>query len=636
MVSAPVAAQEVVACAPETDPYTGEIIGPGSMCLAPPTTITVTGTPIETEDTGQPVSIIAREEIEQVQGDDITRILQRVPGVTVSRNGGIGSFTGVRVRGAESEQLLVLIDGVRVSDPASPAGGFDFGNLLPATVAQIDLLRSSNSTVWGSDAVGGVLAVRTRSDSGIDGSIEYGARETFSASVSGSMESEFGFLSLAGGYYTTDGFSSAASGTEADGFEQFAVTTRGRVFLSSTTELFANGRFAEGDLEIDGFPFPAFVLADTDEFQETSQYSGAIGLLHDSGPLFVQASYSFADTERANFDPALGTEPGFVSDGHSDRLEIKGEYRLIGPLLMNFGADSEWTSFETNFSARADTRIVGGYVQAGIEFGGLSGHVGLRQDDHARFGSATSFGADASYEALPELRIKASIGEGFKVPSLFQLFSDFGNQVLVPEKSTSYDLGLAYRDRSAPAYAAITLFRRESEDLIEFVSCFGETSAICADRPFGTYDNVAAARAQGFEIEGGATLGNALRVRLAYSLIDSEDRVSSTALARRPRHNANLALDWDSARGSGDLLRPRLGADMRLGSDSFDNAANTVPLDGYVVVDLRAELPLARVQGDKAIVLFARIENIFDEQYQTAAGFAQAGRGLFAGARFGF
>lgn len=625
MVSAPVAAQE-----------TGQEIFFGDNRVAGVTTITVTGTPIETEDTGQPVSIIAREEIEQVQGDDITRILQRVPGVTVSRNGGIGSFTGVRVRGAESEQLLVLIDGVRVSDPASPAGGFDFGNLLPATVAQIDLLRSSNSTVWGSDAVGGVLAVRTRSDSGIDGSIEFGARETFSASVSGSMESEFGFLSLAGGYYTTDGFSSAASGTEADGFEQFAVTTRGRVFLSSTTELFANGRFAEGDLEIDGFPFPAFVLADTDEFQETSQYSGAIGLLHDSGPLFVQASYSFADTERANFDPALGTEPGFVSDGHSDRLEIKGEYRLIGPLLMNFGADSEWTSFETNFSARADTRIVGGYVQAGIEFGGLSGHVGLRQDDHARFGSATSFGADASYEALPELRIKASIGEGFKVPSLFQLFSDFGNQVLVPEKSTSYDLGLAYRDRSAPAYAAITLFRRESEDLIEFVSCFGETSAICADRPFGTYDNVAAARAQGFEIEGGATLGNALRVRLAYSLIDSEDRVSSTALARRPRHNANLALDWDSARGSGDLLRPRLGADMRLGSDSFDNAANTVPLDGYVVVDLRAELPLARVQGDKAIVLFARIENIFDEQYQTAAGFAQAGRGLFAGARFGF
>jgi vitamin B12 transporter len=624
VVPVPVAAQE-----------DGEELGYGEPVRAP-TTITVTGTPIETEDTGQPVSIITRSEIEQLQGEDITRILQRAPGVTVSRNGGVGSFTGVRVRGAEAEQLLVLVDGVRVNDPSSPAGGFDFGNLLPGTIAQLDLLRGANSTVWGSDAVAGVLAVKTRSDSGIDGSAEYGARDTLSANLSGSVESDFGFLSVAGGYYTSDGFSSAASGTEADGFEQFAVTARGRVFLSASTEVFASGRYAEGDLEIDGFPFPNFTLSDTAEYQTTSQYSGALGLLHDNGPLFVQAAYSFADTERANFDAAFGTAPGFTSDGHSDRVEVKGEYRLIGPLLVNFGADGEWTSYETNFSAREDTRIIGGYLQAGIEFQGLSGHIGLRHDDHARFGGATSFGADVSYELAPDLRLKASVGEGFKAPSLFQLFSDFGNAALVPEKSTSFDLGLAYRDRSAPAYAAITVFRRESEDLIQFVSCFNQTSAICTGRPFGTYDNVAAARAQGVEIEGGVTLGNALQARAVYSLIDSEDRVSGNTLARRPRHTVNLALDWDSASGTGDLFRPRLGADLRFASDSFDNAANTLRLDGYAVVDLRAELPVARWGDDKPLVLFARVENLFDAQYQTAAGYGQAGRGVFGGVRFGF
>ncbi|WP_435417254.1 TonB-dependent receptor [Parerythrobacter aurantius] len=601
-----------------------------------PTTITVTGTPIEPEDTGQPVSIIARDEIERVQGEDIVRILQRVPGVTYSRNGGVGSFTGVRVRGAEAEQLLVLVDGVRVNDPSSPAGGFDFGNLLPGTIAQIDLLRSSNSTVWGSDAIGGVLAARTRSDSGIEGGAEYGSRDTFSGNLSGSVESDFGFLSLAGGYYSSDGFSSAASGTESDGFEQYALGARGRVFLSSTTELFANGRYAEGRLEIDGFPFPTFTLSDTDEYQDTTQYSGAVGLLHDNGPLFVQAAYSFADTERANYDPAFGNDPGFTSDGHSDRVEVKGEYRLIGPLLVNFGADGEWTSYETNFSAREDTRIIGGYVQAGIEFAGLSGHVGLRHDDHARFGGATSFGADVSYEVAPQLRLKASVGEGFKAPSLFQLFSDFGNQSLVPEKSTSFDLGLAYRDRNAPFYAAATVFRRDSEDLIQFVSCFGVTGGICTGRPFGTYDNVARARAQGLELEAGAMLGSTLRTRLVYSLIDSEDRQTGKALARRPRHSVNLALDWDSAAGSGAMFRPVLGADVRLVSDSFDNAANTVTLDGYALVDLRAELPVAQRDGDRPLVLFARVENLFDEGYQTAAGYGQAGRGVFGGVRFGF
>lgn len=625
VVSAPVAAQ---------DPQ-GEEAGYADPGPAP-TTITVTGTPIETEDTGQPVTIITRDEIEQVQGEDITRILQRAPGVTISRNGGVGSFTGVRVRGAEAEQLLVLVDGVRVNDPSSPSGGFDFGNLLPGTIAQLDLLRGSNSTVWGSDAVAGVLAVRTRSDSGLDGSVEYGARDTLSANLSGSIESDAAFLSLAGGYYSSDGFSSAASGTEADGFEQIAVTARGRVFLSTSTEIFASGRFAEGDLEIDGFPAPNYVLADTPEYQTTTQYSGAFGLLHDNGPMFVQATYSFADTERANFDPAFGTAPGFTSDGHSDRVEVKGEYRLIGPLLVNFGADGEWTSYETNLSAREKTHIVGGYLQAGIEFFGLSGHVGLRHDEHARFGGATSFGADISYEIAPDLRIKAGTGEGFKAPSLFQLFSDFGNQSLVPEKSTSFDLGLAYRDRSAPFYAALTLFRRDSEDLIQFVSCFGQTTGICTNRPFGTYDNVARARAQGFEIEAGVTLGEALGLRTVYSLIDSEDRVSGNRLARRPRHSVTIALDWDSASGTDVLFRPRLGADLRFASDSWDDAFNTVSVDGYVVADLRAELPVAEVQDNKQVVLFARVENLFDERYQTAAGYGQAGRGVFAGVRFGF
>lgn len=633
VVSAPVAAQDSAEPLPED--WSDSCFG----CFLPapaPTTITVTGTPIETEDTGQPVTIITRDEIEQVQGEDITRILQRAPGVTVSRNGGVGSFTGVRVRGAEAEQLLVLVDGVRVNDPSSPSGGFDFGNLLPGTIAQLDLLRGSNSTVWGSDAVAGVLAVRTRSDSGLDGSVEYGARDTLSANLSGSIESDFGFVSMAGGYYTSDGFSSAASGTEADGFEQFTVTTRGRIFLSDSTEIFASGRYAEGDLDIDGFPAPNYILADTAEYQETVQYSGAVGLLHDNGPLFVQATYSFADTERGNYDPAFGTAPGFASDGHSDRIEVKGEYRLIGPLLLNFGADGEWTSYETNFSAREDTSIIGGYLQAGIEFGGLSGHFGLRHDDHARFGGATNVGADISYEIAPDLRVKASVGEGFKAPSLFQLFSDFGNQSLVPEKSTSFDLGLAYRDRSAPAYAAVTVFRRDSEDLIQFVSCFGQNTGICTNRPFGTYDNVALARAQGIEIEGGVTLGEALRARAVYSLIESEDRVSGNTLARRPRHSVNLALDWDSAAGRGTLLRPRLGADLRFSSDSFDNAANTVSLDGYAVVDLRAELPVAALQDNKQLVLFARIENLFDAQYRTAAGYGQAGRGVFGGVRFGF
>ena len=131
-------------------------------------TVVATGVSIPVDQAGQPVSIIAKDEIDRIQGADITRVLERAPGVTISRNGGVGGFTGVRVRGADAEQLLVLIDGVRVADAASPGGWFDFGNLLAGSIDKLELLRGSNSVVWGSQAIGGVLAIRTRAIDGVE------------------------------------------------------------------------------------------------------------------------------------------------------------------------------------------------------------------------------------------------------------------------------------------------------------------------------------------------------------------------------------------------------------------------------------------------------------------------------------
>lgn len=593
-------------------------------------TVTATGGRSEVEDTGQAVSIITRNEIEQVQGADLVRVLERAPGVAISRNGGVGSFTGVRVRGAEAEQLLVLIDGIRVADPAAPSGGFDFGTLLAGNVDKLDLLRGSNSTIWGSDALGGVLAVTTRDETGLKGSIEYGARETLLATATGGIDSDLVYAGLSGSYYTSDGFSAAANGTEPDGFEQWDIAGRTSLYLSNRWRLFARGRYAEGTLDIDGFPAPDFTLADTGEYQETRQYSASLGAAYDSGPLYVTGSYSLADTERANFDPAFGTAPGFESDGHSDRVELRGEWRAIGPLLVNFGAEGEWTSLQTSFTARQDTRILGAYSQLGIEFGPLSAHVGARHDDHARFGGATSFGADISYEVGEDIRLRASVGEGFKAPSLFQLFSDFGNEGLQPELATSFDLGLAWHDRSQPFYAGATAFRRDSENQIQFVSCFGQTSGICTDRPFGTYDNVGTVRAQGFELELGANPSERFGMRAAYAYVDAKDRTAGSAnqgnaLARRPRHALTFSADWETP-----LASLTLGGDIRMVSDSFDDAGNLVRIDGYQTVTVRASIPVS-----EKLELFGRIENVTDAEFQTAAGYGTPGRGAFIGLRAG-
>jgi len=586
-------------------------------------TVTATGNRSEVEDTGQAVTIIGRDEIEDVQGADLTRVLERAPGVTFSRNGGIGGFTGVRIRGAEAEQLLVIVDGVRVADPASPAGGFDFGNLLAGNIDKIDLLRGSNSTIWGSDAVGGVMAVSTRNETGVQASAEYGSRDTFFGTATGGIENDTFYAGLSGSYLTTDGFSAASNGTEADGFEQWALAGRTALYVSDQITLFARGRYAEGEVEVDGFPFPAFTLADTDEFQETTQYSAAAGASYDNGPLYLTAFYSFADTERANFNPAFGAAPGFASDGHSDRVELRGEWRPIGPLIVNFGGESEWTSFETNFDTHQNSRIIGAYTQLGIEFGPLSAHVGARHDDHRDFGGATSFGADISYEVAEDIRLRASVGEGFKAPSLYQLFSDFGNTALVPEQSTSFDLGLAWNNRNNDFFAAATLFRRNAENQIEFVSL--------PAAPFGVYQNVGKVRAQGVEIEMGANPSDNFGVRAAYAYVDTENRTAGAAnlgnvLARRPKHALTFSADWETP-----LAGFTLGGDIRMVGDSFDDAGNFTRLDGYQTVTLRGSLPL----GDK-VELFGRIENLFDKDYQTVAGYGTAGRGAFVGARTRF
>jgi vitamin B12 transporter len=573
-------------------------------------TVTATGLFTRVENTGQAVTVIGRDEIEAVQGADITRVLARAPGVSFSRNGPPGAFTGVRVRGGDAEQLLVLIDGVRVADPASPSGGFDFGTLTTGTVGKIDLLRGSNSTIWGSDAVAGVLDISTRGRSGLAGSAEYGARDTLSASVTGGLSEDAYFAGLSASYFRTDGFSSAAAGTEPDGFEQFTLGGSVFVDLTDQLELFANTRYANSDIDIDGFPAPNYTLGDTAETQETEQLSGALGLAYYGQDLTLRASYALADTARDNFDPTVGSDPLFTSDGNSQNLSLRGEYRLIGGLTLAFGGNREWSEYQTDSDTGEDATITGAYVQAGWVLGGLAAHVGARVDDHDRFGSATSFGGDVSYRVGGGWRLRASVGEGFKAPTLYQLYSPYGTLDLQPEQSTSADFGVEHGVRGSDFHAALTLFRRDSENLIGF------------DNATYTYANIARARAQGIEAELGVDLAPSLRLAGVYSLVDTENRETDNELARRPRHSATIFADWRTALG---LV---IGGDLRLVGDSFDNAANTVRLEGYEVFDLRASYPF----GD-SVEVFGRVENVFDEEYRTAAGYGSAGRGAFLGVR---
>jgi len=584
-------------------------------------TVIATGSPQRIDQTGQPITVLTAADLARLQGPDITRALEQVPGLTLSRNGGPGAFTAVRLRGADSEQVLVLIDGVRVEDVAAPGAGFDFGTLTTGGIERIDVLRGANSVTWGSAALGGVIAIQTRDLDGIEATTEGGSRGSFAGEAAAGIAKDKYAISLTGGYTTTDGVSAAAVGTEPDGARQWHLGGKARLDLAPRLSIVASARYADTRTEIDGYPAPNYTFADTPEYQITRQLSGRAGLRYEGAWLTLNTGFALSDTKRDYYDPTFGTAPSYGYRGRSHRADLIGRATLPANFTLDFGADSEWTRYSGTFDAQRRARQTSGHAMLGWHTDYISLAAGLRYDDHSRFGHATTLGANGTVFLADGLRLRASYGEGFKAPTLFQLLSDYGNTALRPERSRSYDAGLEYK--RGPVTAAITLYRRDSRNLIAYVSCFGQTTGICTSRPFGTYDNIGRARAEGAEAELTLKPVPAVTLRSIYSYTRARDLISGNDLARRPAHALTLSGDWETP-----LAHLALGADIRLISQSFDDAANTLRLKGGPVATIRASLPV----GDR-FTLYARVENLFDTRLPTAAGYSALGRGAFAGLR---
>ena len=613
LVAAPAAAEGAADDIIIADPIRDDLI-----------TVVATGLKSRIDRTGQSVSVIGADEIAAIQGPDLTRVLERLPGITITRNGSLGGFTGVRLRGADAEQLLVLVDGVRVNDPSSPGGGFDFGSLLSGGIAKIELLRGSNSVVWGSQAIGGVLAVTSKDVNGAEGRVEYGARDSLDTSASAGLAKDRYAISFNGGYTRTDGISSAASGTEADGFRQWRIGGRGRLDLAEGLSASLAARYTDSRVDLDGYPAPFYDFADTPEYQTTREASGRAGLAYQASGWELAAGYGLSDTRRDYYDPTYGTAPSYGYKGRSERADLSGGVSLTDQFRVIFGADSEWSRFSSSFDAEQKARLSSTHALLTYNTDRLNLAAGVRLDDHSQFGSEWTFGANGSLAVSDHWRIRASYGEGFKAPTLYQLLSDYGNAALTPERSRSYEIGIERGDRNSALHFALTAFRRDSRDLIAFVSC--ASLNVCATRPYGTYDNVRSARAEGFEAEADAAVSDRLRVRAAYSYVKAINRASGNDLARRPRHALTLGADWHTP-----LDKLTLCTDLRMVSDSFDDPGNFTSIDGYALVTMRANLAIT-----DALELFGRIENVTDISYQTAAGYGTAGRSAYAGVRARF
>jgi vitamin B12 transporter len=589
---------------------------------------------------GQSVTVLDAQEIETRQTQSVIDLLRTTPGVHIGRNGGIGAAAGVFVRGAESDQTVALIDGVKLNDPSLPGGGFNFGTLLVGNIDRIEVLRGPSSILWGSQAIGGVVNVRTAPPTErltLNARAEYGFRDTGQAVANLSGKAGPLAFSAGGGWFESDGisaFSEARGGVERDGYRNYGANLNLNLALSDAVSVDARGYYSDGRTDFDGFAPPDFALGDTREYGETREFVGYAGLnaaLFD-GRFRNRFGFAFTDTDRTNFDPDGFLFETFRGQGRNERLEYQGVVDIANATQATFGLERETSRFtsvsfggpETRGRARLNS-VYGQLVATPVA--GLTLTGGLRHDDHDRFGGETTAAASGVFSPNGGATLlRASYSEGFKAPSLFQLQSDFGNEQLRPERARGWDAGLTQRLLKGAIEASATYFHRDSDDLILFVSCAAQTG-ICAGRPFGTYDNVARARAEGVELALTLTPVPALRFQANYTYLNARNRSQGSAdfdrrLPRRPSDTVNAIVDYRWPFGL------ETGATITHVGAGFEDAANARPIDAYVVADLRASFPITANAE-----IYGRVENLFDERYETALLYGMPGRAGYAGLR---
>lgn len=566
---------------------------------------------------GSSVSIITREAIEAAGYDFAIDAIASAPGVTVNQNGGFGGAASVRIRGAATDQTLVLIDGIAVNDPSAPGGGFDFSRIDTASIERIEILKGPQSTLWGTDAIGGVVSIITRrGEQGLGGSLaaEYGSFDTRRGSAAVGGANERGAFRVSVNTIDSDGISKADEDNgnrEDDGYDATTVNATASLNLPAAAQLSLALRYSDAETDFDSFVFGnQGNVGDGNDTSETEELSGqlALNLPLFEGRLDNQLLIGHATIDRASFSNG---SPSFSADGKRDTYRYQGTFTFNDRNRLALGAERE----------RNDNRSVTSTIDglfALYEFqptDTLSLTAGLRNDDVEAFGSETTGRIAVSWNPAAQWTLRGSWGQGFKAPTLFQgTFFCCGatapNTDLAPETSRAFDAGVEWRTTDGRGALSATYFDQDTDDLITFSFAAGG------------YENIAEAQSRGVELAGSWRLNEWLAINASYAYIDAQDKSSGNRLIRVPRHSGDVTLALDpGGRWSAQLLVRHNGSER----DTSDTLADWTRVDVSGRVTLREDLEL-----------FARIENLFDADYQQIIGYGTPGLSAAAGVRLRF
>lgn len=581
--------------------------------------------------------VITAEQLEQRQTRDIADVLRDVPGVAVA---GVAGQTQIRLRGSEANHVLVLVDGIEVSDPF--AGEFDIGTLQAEVGARVEVLRGPQSALYGPDAIGGVIAHESASGRSVPGfaaRIEGGTQGTINGALRYGAAGDTWDAALSAVVVSTDGQPNARGGVRDIGRDSYTLSGKGNIEVADGLTLRAAARFirTEGQFNDQDFnaanPTFGFVIdSPGSRFVNDAAYA-LIGVRAETleGRWTHDLSAQVADITRDNFG-AFG--PSNSSEGNRIKASYVTAFRLADAHNLTFAADYEQEGFRNTtpggfaFTGRREIEqvgFVGEYRYSGEVFD-LS--AALRHDINDRFADATTFRLGAGYRVTDTTRLRAAAGSGVKNPGFFELFGFvdgrfIGNDALRPEKSTGWEVGID-QDIGDAARFSVTWFDSELEG--EIFTAFPPPAFIATP---GNRTTVSQQR--GIEVSLAARIGPQWSLDAAYSYLDAEE--DDREEVRRPEHIASMALTWSAPDdvASATLVVRHNGAAL---DDAFTDPSFVpvrVQLNDYTLVNLNARARLA-----EGISAFARVENLLGKEYEQVFSFVSPGRSAVVGveARF--
>jgi vitamin B12 transporter len=617
-----------------------------------PDTIVVTATRIPTPESqvASSISVVTADDIAARQIQNLPDLLAQLPGLNVVQSGGPGSQTSIFMRGTNSNHTKVFVDGIDVSDPTNPTGAFDFSQFLTQDIERVEVLRGPQSGLYGSDAIGGVINIITKSGSGpaqFNALAEGGSFDTFNQAVgvSGSLD-QFHYAAnvehfhagetpvtplylLAPGEQRIDDYDDDLTASTKLGYDIIDGLDVGVVARYTTTHL----RFT-GDDYVDYYPL---IYPDSSQSEDDARQIYTRATVHSVtfGGAFEQTlGVAYSNLKSSDLSP---DDPR--SDNAGDRVKIdwQGNIRLASDEKLIIGAEHQRD--EISLPISASTKIDSGYaeLQSGIG-SSFFNSASIRFDDNDRFGDKTTFRLAPAYLIQESgTKLKASLGTGFKAPTLDELFENFpadffyANPNLRPESSIGWDAGFE-QAVGGPAPGRPAPGRPAPGKTLRFGATYFHNyikNLITDNADFTSYTNVGRAVTDGVESFVAYQALENLTIRLDYTYTQATDDILHEELLRRPKHKVDLNAAWAATQRL-NFNASVLGTSSWIdGNRDFTIARLTAP--GYVTAKLAGSFDLT-----EHFAVYARVENLFNHHYEEPIGYLQPTLGAYAGLKAKF